>query len=190
MFGFLKNYTYAALFFGTFFFGELVVIPAVHASFLGKLDLRIIILFAVLTEAISDALWYAVGRRIPQHRLFRLPVLRRRADLAHTIEGFFKHRWRILLFLSKFIYGTRIIMQVFCGYYRIRIWRYLTMTVFAELVYTLSIVALVYFIEAGVSTIIGTVDTIRMSLLVIGLTYIALYLITHGLYILFYRTLK
>lgn len=110
----LSAYPYLALFAGMLIAGEIILLPAIFLATTGRIDLLAVVSVALLATLISDALWYVLGRRFP------LSVARRLSgrvsdQVLNNIENTFKAGGGRILFMSKFVYGTRTLVQILAG---------------------------------------------------------------------------
>lgn len=112
--GTLSAYPYIAIFLGMLVAGEVVLLPAIFLASSGRLDLFYVIVASVLATLISDILWYGLGRRFPSSTLNHLTG-RVGQNYLDSVERAFDRGGKRILFMSKFIYGTRTIVQVLAG---------------------------------------------------------------------------
>ncbi|WP_424792969.1 DedA family protein, partial [Pseudomonas aeruginosa] len=68
---FLQDFGYFALFLGTFFEGETILVLAGFLAFRGYMQLDTVILTAFLGSYAGDQLWYFLGRRHGRRLLAR-----------------------------------------------------------------------------------------------------------------------
>src|SRR5438445_5815692 len=122
----LTDHSYVALFFAVLLGGETMLLPAVYFALLGKLELLPVIAVAATATILSEFGWCLAGRLLPAKRIGRLPFLRRRwpQSLAYASDLFKRHGSKTV-FVSKFLYGTRIATQVLAGVTRLGYVRYL-----------------------------------------------------------------
>ena len=59
---FLQEFGYFALFLGTFFEGETILVLAGFLAFRGYMDLKLVMIVAFLGSYAGDQLWYFLGR--------------------------------------------------------------------------------------------------------------------------------
>jgi len=120
------DHSYSLLFFGLLIGGETVLIPAVYLALIGKLEILPLAGVACLATIISDSAWYFVGRLLPLRKLGRLPwVGKRLPEGVAYASGLFQDHGLKAVFLSKFLYGTRIAVQMLAGLTRLPYRRYL-----------------------------------------------------------------
>ena len=131
---------YIPLFLGLLLGGEMVLVPAVYASALGILDPFLVFAVALAATLISDSLWYLFGRLmykvrklLPEEPVsvgglkqrFVHKVYARITPKIELLSAVFVENPIKILVVSKFVYGTRTVMQVLSGIYRIPYRRYL-----------------------------------------------------------------
>jgi membrane protein DedA with SNARE-associated domain len=112
--GALSAYPYIALFMGMLVAGEVVLLPAIFLATAGRLDLLFVIAVSVIATLISDLLWYCLGRNFPVATVNRLSG-RVGENYLDGVQQAFNRGGKRILFMSKFVYGTRTIVQVLAG---------------------------------------------------------------------------
>lgn len=122
--GNLHASAYPLLFVGLLAAGELVLIPALYLAVKGRLDLPLVIGIAITATALSDLAWYTIGRAFPTVALKKL-AKRQGGRLLPWLERTFAERGALALFLSKFVYGTRVMAQLIAGLSGMPLRRYL-----------------------------------------------------------------
>ena len=70
---FLQEFGYFALFLGTFFEGETILVLAGFLAFRGYMDLKLVMIVAFLGSYAGDQLWYFLGRKHGRKLLARKP---------------------------------------------------------------------------------------------------------------------
>ena len=96
------------------FVGELVLLPAIYLAVTARLELAYVISLAITATMLSDFALYFLGRRFPAKALQRLPG-RGTNKLVNGLDRLFTQRGARVLFLSKFVYGTRAVAQILAG---------------------------------------------------------------------------
>ena len=119
----ILTHPYVFIFIGLFIGGESVLLPALYLGVIEKLNIWYVIGLMLVATALSDTVWYFVGRGLTKGFSYISinPKVQSHIDRLSTV---FKERSLHILFFSKFIYGTRIAAQVLCGMYKIHFWRY------------------------------------------------------------------
>lgn len=105
---------YLSLFVGMLVVGELVLLPAIFLAVTGRLDPMPVVGIAIAATVMKDACFYLAGRRFPSAALRRLPG-RGTSELVQGLDRLFRTRGPQVLFLSKFVYGSRSVAQVLAG---------------------------------------------------------------------------
>ncbi len=107
-----------ALFLGILVIGSPVLLPAIFLAMQGELDPWRLALVAATVMWLSDSAWYCAGRLVSLERLRRFALLARGIErLEAACESSSAAR---LLFLSRFLYGSKIAANVWCGIVRLR----------------------------------------------------------------------
>lgn len=114
VFGSLSAHPYLFIFVGMLFVGELVLLPGIYLAVTGRLELAYVIAVAIGATLLSDFGWYYSGRKFPAAALRRLPGHGTR-QLVSGLDKLFDRRGAQVLFLSKFVYGTRVLAQILAG---------------------------------------------------------------------------
>jgi membrane protein DedA with SNARE-associated domain len=107
------------LFLGILIVGSPVLLPSIHLAIEGELNGGIVAALALTAMWASDSIWYALGR---VGRVLQLKRLLRFGRVAQALRQVNALRRRVpmarLLFLSRFLYGTRIAANLLCGMVR------------------------------------------------------------------------
>lgn len=141
--GGVHAHPYLFLFVGLLFTGETVLLPAIFLAISGTLLLVPVILIAIAAASLSDLAWYASGRRMPRSALRRLPG-KGTSALVDGLDRLFTRKGAQLLFLSKFVYGTRIVAQLLAGVHDMPVRRYLIANTLGVITLTLTLCALAW----------------------------------------------
>jgi membrane protein DedA with SNARE-associated domain len=121
----LIDHTYGLLFFALLLGGETILIPAVYLALIGKLEILPLAGVACCATILSDSAWYFAGRLLPVQMINRLPFGKRWPRVAAHASGLFQNHRLKAVFVSKFLYGTRIAVQILAGLTRLQYYRYL-----------------------------------------------------------------
>lgn len=146
--GYFSAHPYLIIFVSLLFVGELVLLPAIYLAITGRLDLGYVIFVAVTSTLLSDFGWYYAGRKFPAAALQRLPG-RHTGRWVNRLDALFDRRGAQMLFLSKFVYGTRVVAQVLAGLHDMPLRLYL-------IVNTLGVTALTLVLSGIAWAITGT----------------------------------
>ncbi len=139
---------YALLFVGLLVGGETILVPIVYFSLFGShnINIWIVMVLAIIATVISDTVWYAIGRsiRLQSFLIERLgleKVIKKPLNLATKFLNSYDLK---LLFISKFIYGTRIVMQIVSGIQKVPFWTYQSINTLAVITWFFLILILAY----------------------------------------------
>ncbi len=172
----LSAYPYLALFVGMIVAGELVLLPAIYLAATHRMDLMSVLALAMLATLLSDILWYSLGRRFPK------PTLKRLTGKVgqHFLEGVertFNAGGKRVLFLSKFVYGTRTLIQVLAGVHGMPLRTYLATNV-AGVVTVTGLLTVVAYAVIGTTYQFGAImQTIEIAFLLFVLVIVSAYLL-------------
>lgn len=109
---FLHDFGYFALFLGTFFEGETILVLAGFLAFRGYMDINLVVVVAFFGSYAGDQLWYFLGRKHGRKLLARKPRWQLMGDRA--LEHIRKHP-DIWVLTFRFVYGLRTVMPVAIG---------------------------------------------------------------------------
>ncbi|MCP1675422.1 membrane protein DedA with SNARE-associated domain [Natronocella acetinitrilica] len=141
----LQAYPFLFIFVGMLFAGETVLLPAIFLAVTGHLDLAAVISLAILATVLSDLAWYGLGRKFPATALARIPG-RHSNNVVRGLERMFSRKGAQILFLSKFVYGTRTITQVLAGVHDMAFRTYIVVNFLGVLALSAALVAIAYSI--------------------------------------------
>lgn len=171
---------YIALFLALLVGGEVALVPAIFFALGGILNLGTVIAIAVAATAVSDSAWYFLGRSVPKDRLLSLSLLRRQRSLLEKAMAVFAGRNIQFLFMSKFVYGTRIVAQVLSGFCAMRYGVYLIVDIAAALTWAVFLVGLSSIAQQGASAYLSDFKYgIQIAFLGVMLVIALLYVIIH-----------
>ncbi len=112
---FLKLYPIPLFLIGSFFLGEEVILSFAFLAGQGVFDLTTLYLCCSLATIASDGVWFLLGHYSKRRNNFVHRLYERHVNLIPLL-----HRWEkrpfILLFVTKFIYGTRIFTILYVAF--------------------------------------------------------------------------
>ena len=159
------RHEFATIFFGSIFFGESVIIPAILLSAQGSLQPLGVFLASFLGTVTADIGWYFFGKRVITS-FDRLGNLKKRYALfIQNIER--KDEWRRLLFFTffKFIYGIRILTIIYFSIQKMPFMRFLAIDAGGTLLWLMAAFLLTWPAWRGVSSTLPTLDSFGYTLL-------------------------
>lgn len=161
----LYAHPYLFIFAGMIFAGELVLLPAIYLAATGRLELASVIALAVVATSLSDIIWYWLGRRFPASALSRIQDSRSGA-LFRGIEKLFTRKGPYILFMSKFVYGTRIAAQILSGIHDMPLRTYLIANTLGVIAVTGSLVVVAYSVIGSTRRLGEVMDTVELAFVV------------------------
>jgi membrane protein DedA with SNARE-associated domain len=170
----LSLHPYVFIFIGLFFFGETVFFPALYFAFRGTLDVSVIIGLMIGATMLSDLVWYMLGRHLPRTTSVRLMGGRAARVMESTSAFFMSHRLKALYF-SKFVYGTRTVMQVLSGMYKTPFWRYTAVNVLGTASLAAVILTLAYITNSTLAAMTDAVHTLEIGFLILIVIFVCIY---------------
>ncbi|MCO8162582.1 DedA family protein [Pseudomonas sp. 21LCFQ010] len=167
---FLNDFGYLALFIGTFFEGETILVLAGFLAFRGYMDLNMVMLVAFCGSYAGDQLWYFMGRRHGRKLLARKPRWQAMGDRALRLVRKHPDLW-VLSF--RFVYGLRTVMPVAIGLSGYPPARYLILNGIGAAVWAVALASASYHFGSVMEGLLGNIKKYELwvlgGLLVIGL---------------------
>ncbi|WP_122585405.1 DedA family protein [Pseudomonas viridiflava] len=167
---FLNEFGYFALFLGTFFEGETILVLAGFLAFRGYMDLNIVILVAFCGSYAGDQLWYFMGRKHGRKLLARKPRWQLMGDKALRLVRKHPDIW-VLSF--RFVYGLRTVMPVAIGLSGYPPARYLLLNGIGAAVWAAALGSAAYHFGAVLEGLLGNVKKYELwvlgALILLGL---------------------
>ncbi len=162
----LSLHPYVFIFIGMFFLGESVFFPALYLAFRGTLHVATVIELMVAAAMLSDLVWYTIGRAMPRTTTIRLMGGRAAGIMEHIASFFMTHRLKTL-FLSKFVYGTRTVVQVLSGMYKTPFVPYMIVNILGIISLAAAILTLAYITNSTLAALTTTVHSLEIGFLVL-----------------------
>lgn len=170
----IVDHAYIVLFLGMIIGGETFLLPAVYLASRGTLSFPLVITFAVLATLVSDTFWYALGRFTPLQKLLKW----KKVGLSVKIISIFKEHSQKLLFISKFVYGTRTLAQVLSGAIRMPFLIYSAVNLMGILAYFFSIVIVAILTRASLASLedlsYNNYVSVILFILIVGIIHLCL----------------
>lgn len=137
----IAKYGYLAVFVGTFFEGETILVLGGFAAHLGYLELPYVMLAAFAGTFLGDQLYYFIGRRWGVRLLDKRPRWRDRSAKAMALL----HKYDIVFILSfRFIYGVRSVSPFVIGMSGISPMRFMPLNLLAAFIWAVAVGLLGY----------------------------------------------
>ncbi|EZP34178.1 DedA family protein [Pseudomonas sp. RIT288] len=166
---FLHDFGYFALFLGTFFEGETILVLAGFLAFRGYMDINLVVVVAFFGSYAGDQLWYFLGRKHGRKLLARKPRWQMMGDRA--LEHIRKHP-DIWVLSFRFVYGLRTVMPVAIGLSGYPPGRYLLLNGIGAAIWATALAAAAYHFGAVLEGMLGSIKKYELwvlgALLVLG----------------------
>ncbi|MEY1661467.1 DedA family protein [Isoalcanivorax beigongshangi] len=166
----LEDYGYLALFLGTYFEGETILVLAGFLAYREYLELWMVILVAFIGSYAGDQTWFYLGRWKGNSLLERKPKLKLLADKALRYLNKYPDLW-VLSF--RFVYGLRTVMPVAIGMSGYPPLRYLVLNGIGAAIWATVLGYTSYIFGAVLEEVLGDIKryelTILGTLVVVGL---------------------
>ena len=155
---------YTVLFAGLLLGGETALLPAVYFGIEGTLYLPLVILISVVATAVSDTFWYALGRSVPMQKIASSWWLASYEKHVLSLSKLFAEKGLVILFLSKFVYGTRTAAQILCGVNKIKFAGYFAVNIAGILALNSFFIVLGLVLKDSLSALVASPHTVWASL--------------------------
>ncbi|AZC21479.1 MULTISPECIES: DedA family protein [Pseudomonas] len=166
---FLQDFGYFALFLGTFFEGETILVLAGFLAFRGYMDINLVMVVAFFGSYAGDQLWYFLGRKHGRKLLARRPRWQMMGDRA--LEHIRKHP-DIWVLSFRFVYGLRTVMPVAIGLSGYPPGRYLLLNGIGAAIWAVALAQAAFHFGAVMEGMLGSIKKYELwvlgALLVLG----------------------
>jgi membrane protein DedA with SNARE-associated domain len=158
----ISTYGYPAVWAGTFFEGETIVLIAGYLANRGYLALEWVIFFAFLGSWMGDTLYFFIGRRWGNKLLERRPAWRPAADRAFDML----HRYDAAFILTfRFLYGLRTVSPFVIGMSKVPTARFVLLNMIASAIWASAFSTGGYLLGTMLEAMIAKVERIEIYVL-------------------------
>lgn len=148
---YLIAYKFPALFLGSFFFGETVILSAVFFALESSWPLSQVFGISLIGVITADAVWFFAGRYFLT-RSRRLQLLKEKnREFLEKMEHQSKRKQLLYLIFFKFFYGTRIITIVYIATHNMSFRRFLVFDLIGTTLWLSVLIALGWATWSGAS---------------------------------------
>lgn len=168
---YLSIYGPIAIFLGTFFFGESVVIAAAFLAGQGIWSVWIVFILSFLGTIISDSLWFTGGSGIKKFASKKITT--NTHSIKHTlqaIERITNGKTFLSLLFIKFLYGTRIITIFYLASQKFPFRKFLLYNTLGTIIWLIIMITVGWLLGQGVKLIM--VDFTYIEFAFLGLVII------------------
>ncbi len=161
----LTAYHLPAIFLGSFFFGETVIISAAFLAGQGLFSPMTVFWLSLLGTVASDSLWYLFGQKLLTI-FHRWDTYKRNSEKVlaalESITG--KQAFLSLLFI-KFLYGTRILTIIYLSMRRMGFWFFTGMNTVGSIIWLVVLIPLGYLAGKSVADLLPLLHRVEYGAL-------------------------
>lgn len=160
---FVASYGYLAVFLGTLFEGETILLAAGFAAHRGLLDGWFVLVASFAGATLGDQIAFLFGRWKGMVLISHFPALAQRAPRVHALLD----RHDVLFILAnRFLYGLRIAGPVVMGTTGISYLRFAVFNMFGAAIWTVTIVGAGYYFGMALSALFVNIKYIEEAILI------------------------
>lgn len=164
---------YAGVYVGIIFTGGATLLPAMLYALAGYLNLKAVFVITILAALTADTLWYIVGMFAKKDRLYSFSFIQKRMEEAKKFSSFFEKHGVLLVFFTKFIWGTRIASHILAGVHRISYPQFALSTSLGTAVWFAMFYFLLRSVDFGITAVKATALRVELIFLVFIIVAIA-----------------
>lgn len=174
----LTAYQLPAIFVGSFFFGETVIITAGFLSAQGYWSLFNVFWLAFLGTIVSDTLWFLFGQQLLTylHKWDRYQA--KTTQLLKKMQQLSGERPFLILLFIKFLYGTRILTIMYLSIRRVGLWTFVLYDSLGSLIWLAVIVPIGWLAGKSIIDLWPYLNRIEYALLLIAVIILVFKLAT------------
>ncbi len=161
--GFVATYGYLAVFVGTLFEGETILLAAGYAAQRGLLDWPTVFMVGVLGGTLGDQIAFLLGRWKGAYLINHFPALAQRAPRVHRLLE--RHHIGLIL-VNRFLYGLRIVGPVIMGTTRVPFMRFALLNIVGAVVWALAVSGAGYYFGVALEALITDIHHFEQLILV------------------------
>jgi membrane protein DedA with SNARE-associated domain len=165
---------YPGIFIGIIFAGGLVLLPSMYVAMTGTLSLLHLFFISIAAGLTMETFWYTVGTSAKKEKIYALPFVKKRVDEAKKFSSFFNKHGVLLVFVSKFIYGTRIASHVLAGMHKLNFLKYISATTLGTVIWFGIFYGLLKTADLGISGVKETTTKAQLIFLIVACTLVCL----------------
>jgi membrane protein DedA with SNARE-associated domain len=159
----VTHYGQWSIFFGSFFFGESVIISGGFLSATGIWPLQNVYILALVGTVASDTIWFLFGQTIltRTHRLQESSERYKR--VVEKIERITGNKPFLILLFIKFLYGTRILTILYLANRKMRLATFLLFDTIGTLIWLVVMLGIGWLAGRGIVNILPQVEQLQYA---------------------------
>lgn len=169
-------YKIPALFLGTFFFGDAVVLAAAFLAGNEIWPLSLVFIISVIGAILSDLVWFYIGPRLFNYSQKYERIKKHSERILPKIEQLGNHPFHLLV-VSKFIYGTRILTIIYLAWKKINLGAFIIYDLIGSILWLIVLIPIGYLAGKSVINLLPALEDLKYATIAILLLIIAVSLI-------------
>lgn len=150
---YLMAYHLPAIFVGSFFFGETVILTASFLAAQGWWSPFVVFGLSLIGTLASDIIWFLLGNRVVHSERWD-KYKEKYVHIVHFLERKTGQRpYRALLFI-KFMYGTRILTIVYLSVRKVGFWKFLLYDILSTAILLAVLIPIGYLAGKGYENLV------------------------------------
>ncbi len=149
MIGFLAFYKQAAIFFGTFFLAESIVLASSFLAAQGFWSIKTVFVFSLLGTVSCDFFWYFWGLRFLKITHQWNTCLNIYDKIAFFADKVTRRSAFLMFLLMKFLYGTRFLMVIYLGAQKMRFLKFVVYDLIVTCIWLLVVIPIGWLAGRG-----------------------------------------
>lgn len=168
-------YTFFIPLLGAFFGGEETILVISMLTATGALSFTEVVAFSFLGTMLSDVCWFQFGR-YAMERLERRPNMKNKFMMvADFIRRVARGKTFVALLITKFLYGTRIIMIFYLGKIDLSLRKFLLYNSIVTGIWSVVICTLGYFAGKGLLELLDAYHNLAYSVSIVAGVVLCVY---------------
>ena len=171
-------YEYLLPFFGAAIAGEGAVLTVAGLAATGAFPATQVFIMSFLGTMCSDLMWFLIGRSNWWLSVGERKYLKKGfGKIAETIQNISRGKHFSALIITKFLYGTRIIMLLYLNRTHLRLKKFIFYNAVATALWLLVLVPAGYFAGQGFLDLIKIIKNFEIALAILVVLVVAFYII-------------
>ena len=150
---FLGAHQILIIFFGSFFFGDTVIISLALLSAKGIISIPFILIFGFLGTITSDTIWFYTGKYF-LNRPYLKKKTKKHDRLLSSINNLTGKKPFLFLLLAKFMYGTRIFFIIYLSARKIKFLTFLVFDMLGTAIWLITLTTIGWLAGKGASNLL------------------------------------
>ena len=158
----IASYGYLAVFVGTLFEGETVLLAAGYAAQRGLLHWPVVIAIAIVGGTLGDQIAFMVGRWKGAFLIARFPSLAHRVPQVHRL---LERHHVFLILVIRFLYGLRIAGPIIMGTSQVPFLRFAVLNFVGAILWALLVSGAGYYFGVVLEAWVANVEHVELFIL-------------------------